>query len=173
MAAERERMKAYIAKVERLLDRDADVPDGFYGISQSLYIRVRNGSRTWMVSWGKPTQWMSLGSVWEVSLSQADRGCTIALGMVAKGIDPRTVVMTFEVATREYLRAHEHHWADARNAIDLRRLLQRHAMPVIGDRLVHQIRQDHLDTIMRRIEAPSTRRKVESTIRLIIDWARG
>lgn len=125
-----------------------------------------------MARWGRPTNWMSLGHLRDVSSWQAEHRLAGALALVARGINPRGPAMSFEEAADHYLREGASRWADDRYERTQRLLLKRWVLPAIGSKLIGRIEPEHVDALVARIEASSTARKALALIALVIDWAR-
>lgn len=153
---------------------------GRYGDGDGLYFRItKAGSRNWIlriVINGKRTD-KGLGGYPAVSLFQARRKNEAIRSAVANGLDPWEpevqAAPTFREAARIVHELNVPRWKNAKHAKSWMQTLERHALPVIGDKPIDQIERQDVLRVLTPIwtDIPENARRVRQRMRTVFKWA--
>jgi integrase len=132
-----------------------------------LYLQINpNGSKLWRMKYrfaGKP-RLLSFGIYPEVSLSRARAKRDEARTLLSKGIDPgekmreqkrtgrKNAANSFEAVARAWLLKQESGYSAA-HLFHVKRYLERHVFPWLGERLLADIKPPDLTAVARRVES--------------------
>lgn len=164
-----------------------------------LYLRIRGGSRSWILrinASGRRLE-LGLGSFPQVSLAIARerawdrRRATVSRTADVTGGPPPTSIQptleaprseppvdastkTFEFCARTYVSAQAPAWKSEKHAKQWLSTLERYAFPVIGTLPVHRVNSDHVLAILKPIwcEKTETATRLRGRIEAILDWAK-
>lgn len=161
----------------------------FVGGVAGLALQVAGGSRSWIlrVMVGGKRRDMGLGGYPDVTLAAAREAARAARAKIRAGVDPIaeakaarsalqasvSAALTFELAAKRYIEAHEDSWRNAKHAQQWRKTLETYAYPTIGKTLVHDVT---LPQVLGVLE-PIWKTKTETATRLrgrleaVLDWA--
>jgi integrase len=130
---------------------------------------------------------MGLGSLNDVSLSEAREAAREYRNLVKQGIDPigyrdaqiarnlaaDVAVVTFDQAAESYIKQHRAGWRNPVHAAQWGSTLRAYASPVIGKMSVADITTAHMMKILEPIwqEKPETASRVRARIEKILSWA--
>jgi integrase len=161
----------------------------------NLYLQVTLGaSGNRRLSWifryvltGRKPRDMGLGSVADLSLSEARDEARRLRNLVRQGIDPihdrdaakaknlaaSAKVITFDEVAQAYIRAHSHGWKNAVHAAQWESTLKAYASPIIGRMSVADIDTPHVLKILNPIwrEKPETASRVRGRVEAVLGWA--
>ena len=166
--------KLTVAKIDSLKE------PGRYGDGGGLYLVItKAGSRNWIqriVLKGKRTD-KGIGGYPAVSLAQARRKAAANKSAVANKNNPweekEAVAPTFREAALIVHALNVPRWKNAKHAKSWMQTLERHAVPVIGDTPVDQVRQQDVLRVLTPIwtEIPENARRVRQRMRTVFKWA--
>jgi len=180
--------------------RTAKPPKGkdkwLYADGGGLYVQVSLGDdgnvrRSWLFKYlsrsQRRTREMGLGSLHDVTLSEARERAREYRNLLSEGVDPiehrdariaktiadATVVMTFDQAAELYIQQHRSGWTNATHAAEWPSSLQNYASPVIGKMSVADITTAHISKILGPIWATkaTAAQRVRGRIESILGWA--
>lgn len=154
---------------------------GRYSDGNTLFLRIApGGSKQWVqriVIDGKRRD-MGLGSWPVISLAEARRKAMDNRRLVANGGDPRAEkrrpkVHTFHDAAWTVYQAHLPRWKNTAWTKSWWSVLERHAMPHLGDMRVDRITKRDVLAVLEPIWStkPETARRVRQRIRTVFTWA--
>jgi Phage integrase central domain/Arm DNA-binding domain len=179
--------------------RTAKPPKGkdkwLYADGGGLYVQVSLGDdgnvrRSWLFKYlsrsQRRTREMGLGSLHDVTLSEARERAREYRNLLSEGVDPiehrdariaktiadATVVMTFDQAAELYIQQHRSGWTNATHAAEWPSSLQNYASPVIGKMSVADITTAHISKILDPIWATkaTAAQRVRGRIESILGW---
>ena len=167
--------KLSAAKVKAL--RDA----GRYGDGGGLYLVVRaSGSKSWVlrsVLDGRRRD-LGLGGYPATSLAQArakalDLKYAIADGKNLASNGRRSSIPTVSDATLAVFELNRPRWKSTKYATNWLQMLERHALPTIGDLRVDRVSRIDVLSVLTPIwvELPETARRIRQRLRTIFSWA--
>ena len=152
--------------------------EGWHHDGGGLYLQNRNGGRSWILRFmlnGKVRN-MGLGRLAAVSLAEARQAAADARKKIARGDDPvierkkarddsRTAeasLVTFEQATKDYLKFKAHEWTNRKHAAQWSATLETYAYPLLAKLPVQSI-----DTAMvKKVLEPIWTTKTETASRV-------
>jgi integrase len=163
---------------------------GTHGDGGGLWLQVRpTGSKNWLFRFmidGK-TGTTGLGSYDTVSLAQARREAQTCRELLAAGKNPlehrraeRTAarapkpqVMTFALATAEYLAAHKSEWG-IRHGGEWRNTIRDYVAPTLGKRDVATITKADVARVLKPIwtQKPAVATRLRARIAAVLDWCK-
>lgn len=162
--------------------------EGKYADGNGLYLQVSKwGTKSWLFRYqiNKRRREMGLGSVNDVSLSEARKLTEHHRSLLLQGIDPKVrrdidrlalqerQIWTFDSCANSYIEAHKASWTNAKHEGQWRNTLKTYASPVIGSIPVEEI---DTQSVMRVIEPiwltkTETASRVRSRIEKVLSWA--
>lgn len=179
-------------KIERLsaLAVSRATRPGMHPDGNGLYLQVSSaGARSWVLRYkiGGRSREMGLGSLNDVTLSQARQRATEARNKKSAGIDPidakvaeraseraaAAKTVTFSDATDAYIRSHKAGWRNAKHGDQWRNTLKTYAYPLIGRLPVQEIDAGLVQKVLEPIweTKTETASRVRGRIESILDWA--
>ena len=165
---------------------------GLYLDGGGLYLQVAaSGQRSWIFRFrmgGRTTaRDMGLGSLTNVSLSEARVKAAAARKQLSDGIDPieakreaqtRTALekasaMTFEDAAQAYIAAHSQSWRNLKHREQWPNTLRDYVYPVVGRLPVAAVNVSHIVRFLEAIwtSKPETASRVRGRVEAVLDWA--
>jgi integrase len=164
---------------------------GLHGDGGGLYLKVQksadpaNPSKSWMFRWGaggKNT--MGLGSLRDISLSEARALADAAHKQVAKNLDPRrerekeraaatTAGLTFAEAAEKFIESRRHEWKNVKHQQQWKNTLDKYAEPIIGKLRCADVTHENVLSILSPIwsEKHETATRLRGRIESVLDWA--
>lgn len=121
-----------------------------------------------------------LGPTDLVSLADARAKAIKGRQLMREGLDPsiewkrkKSTAPTFEVAARQYVEQVKAGWSNAKHSDQWLSSLERHAFPIIGDRLISTMDVADIQDALRPIwlEVPETARRIRQRIGAVLDYA--
>jgi len=167
---------------------------GRYGDGGGLYLQVgATGTKSWLFRFmlaGKSRE-MGLGSLADVSLSEARSAATEARKLVKAGTDPiehrdaerharqaaealeKAKAMTFRQCAERFIEAHKAGWKNAKHAAQWPSTLETYAFPVFGDLPVQAVDLPMVLQVLEPIWTTKTETasRVRGRIEAVLDWA--
>ncbi len=161
---------------------------GKYADGRGLYLQVSKWkTKSWIFRYqinGRRRE-MGLGSIKDLSLSDARKQTKLNRQLLLQGIDPKIKrdadkhelhkrqIWTFSKCANAYIESHKHSWTNAKHENQWRNTLKSYAYPVLGDLPVEEI---NTSIVMRAIEPiwfskTETASRVRSRIEKILSWA--
>lgn len=164
---------------------------GMHHDGGGLYLQVvKTGGRSWLFRYmlnGKSRE-MGLGSVMNVSLSEARELALEYRRQKADGIDPIQLrnrerqkrreealgTITFAEAVAGFLQVRESEWKNPKHAMQWSNTLNNYAVPVIGEMDVADVTLPDVLRVLEPIwkEKTETASRVRGRIEKVLDWAR-
>lgn len=168
---------------------------GLHADGGNLYLQVttgreRNHRRSWIFRYklaGQKTRDMGLGSVHAVALTRARVLAADCRALVAEGVDPienrkkrdavnraaRAKVITFDEATKQYIRQHEAAWKNPVHAAQWASTLKTYASPILGRLNVADIGTEHVMRVLDPIwdQKTETASRLRGRIEAVLGWA--
>ncbi len=181
--------------INRLPASFKSLKPGLHCDGGNLYLQVSLGAddnrrRSWIFRYalkGSKARDMGLGSVHDISLSEARETAREYRKLVKQGIDPidrrncevaknlaaRVAVMTFDQAAEIYIRQHQAGWKNAVHAAQWESTLRTYASPIIGRMSVAEIDTPHVMKVIEPIwlEKPETASRLRGRIESVLGWA--
>lgn len=154
-----------------------------------LYLQVTGPARSWILRMtvGAKRRDMGLGSFPAVTLAAAREKAREAREQVAGGVDPirarleaqsrlkakQITAVTFAGAAQSFLDAKSDEWKSAKHRQQWENSLENYAMPVIGQMLVADVKQEHVLAILEPIwkTKTETASRVRGRLEQVLDWA--
>ena len=162
----------------------------FVGGVSGLALQISaSGARSWVLRAmvGGKRRDMGLGGFPDVTLAGARGAAREARAKIKAGIDPIAegraarsalrasvaAAITFELASRQYIEAHEPGWRNAKHAQQWRNTLETYANPVIGGVLVRDVALPQVLAVLEPIwrEKTETASRLRGRIESVLDWA--
>jgi len=161
---------------------------GKHADGRGLYLQVSKwGTKSWIFRYqlnGRRRE-MGLGSISDLSLSEARKEIEVHRQLLLKGEDPKIrrdsdknklqkrQAWTFDDCANGYIEAHKHSWTNVKHESQWRNTLSTYASPVIGKLPVEEITTNW---VMRVIEPiwyakTETANRVRSRIEKVLSWA--
>ena len=154
---------------------------GRYRADPTLYLNVAlGGSKSWIqrIAIDGRRHDIGLGPFPVIGLAEARRRAFENRVAVAQGNDPladkhRAKVPTFRQAARATFEANRPRWRNAKHVASWMQLLEKRALPVIGEMRVDQIQREDVLRILTPIwgRHPEVARKTRQRIRAVLAWA--
>ena len=154
---------------------------GRYRADPTLYLNVAlGGSKSWIqrIAIDGRRHDIGLGPFPVIGLAEARRRAFENRVAVAQGNDPladkhRAKVPTFRQAARATFEANRPRWRNAKHVASWMQLLEKRALPVIGEMRVDQIQREDVLRILTPIwgRHPEVARKTRQRIRAVLGWA--
>jgi integrase len=165
--------------------------DGMHPVGgiPGLYLQVTGPARSWILRMmvGSKRRDMGLGSFPAVTLAAAREKARSAREQVAEGVDPirarldaqsqlkakQITAVTFAGAARSFLDAKSDEWKSAKHRQQWENSLENYAMPVIGQLLIGDVKQEHVLAILEPIwkTKTETASRIRGRIEQVLDWA--
>jgi integrase len=158
--------------------------------ARGLYLQVRpSGTQSWLLRYevNGRERWHGLGSAADFALKEARERARRARQFLADGIDPidakraaraaaaleAAKAMTFEQATREYLKQHEKKWRSPKSSPQFLSSMTAYVLPRLGGLSVADIDTGLVLKVLEPIwmEKTETASRVRSRIEAVLDWA--
>ena len=189
------RRKSGLRGVERLPASYRTLKPGLHGDGGCLYLQVSDGDsgnrrKSWIFRYqlaGQRRRDMGLGSLADVTLSEARETAREYRKLVKQGLDPidernktvaqnlaaRTAVMTFDQAAEAYLRQHRSGWKSTVHAEQWAASVRAYASPVLGRMGVANIDTGHVMKVLEPIwqTKTETASRVRGRIEAVLGWA--
>lgn len=163
---------------------------GLYGDGGLLYLQVSSPTaKSWVFRYkreGRAVD-MGLGSVNDVSLTEARDAARTYRNLKRQGIDPKrhrdaerasllaeqARVMTFEEATKDFIKGREAGWKNSKHRHQWSATLETYAFPILGKMDVAQIETSHIHKVLKNIwlEKPETASRLRGRIERILGYA--
>ena len=178
-------------KLTALEIENLTVPGLHYTGSDYLYVQVKGPKwRSWIFRYtmGGRTQYLGLGSLRKVPLSDARRKARECVRLVGNGVNPLEAKhgdrqrreldeakrVTFREAADRYIAAHRDTWRSEKHRNQWDATLGTYVFPVIGALPVHQIDTGLVLKILEPIWAskPETANRTRGRIETVLDWAK-
>ena len=167
--------------VGKLTDRRvATAPPGKHVDGDGLMLVVGpKGARSWIFRYqlNKKRRDMGLGRYPDVGLRRARDRVRELRGLLAEGVDPRTVkrrsIMTFEEAAGQLIDAKQAGWKNAKHRYQWTQSLEHFAYPHIGSRDVAGITIEDVLAVLQPIwqAKPETASRVRQRLEAVLDYA--
>src|SRR5258708_5751327 len=180
---------AEIASGGKLTARGAQTrPVGMHGDGRGLWLQVTHGGRSWIFRFrrGARQREMGIGSLANVSLSEARGRATICRRLVRAGVDPieRRIAIagaarvqaervTFKEAAQRYFDSKKSGWHNDKHVAQFTSTMRDHVYPIVGETPVEAV---NVDLVMRVLEpiwttVPETASRVRSRIEAVLNLA--
>lgn len=181
--------------INRLPSSFKNLKPGLHCDGGNLHLQVSLGAAgnrrlSWIFRYvleGQKARDMGLGSVHDVSLSEARETAREYRKLVKQGIDPITrrdsqratnlaanvAIMTFDQAAEIYIRSHRESWKNTKHAAQWTSTLETYVAPILGKMSVADIETAHVMRVIEPIwlEKPETANRVRGRIEAILGWA--
>ena len=154
---------------------------GRYSDSGGLHLFIsKAGSKSWVqrIMIAGRRRDIGLGGYPSVSLARAREKAAANRTAVADGRDPLAekhvaAVPTFREAARSVQEANQPRWRNAKHIANWTQVLERHAMPALGNIPLNRIERGDVLRVLNPIWAslPETARRVRQRMRTIFRWA--
>ena len=167
---------------------------GMHSDGGGLYLKVQPSSKnsvinkSWIFRWGaQGKNSMGLGSVKDITLSEARELAIECRRKVARGIDPKAErekiqdelrtakakSITFKEATEKFIQTHKASWKNEKHTQQWFNSLDTHAFDVIGNKACSDITKDDVLAVLNPIWTTKTETatRVRGRIENILDWA--
>lgn len=155
---------------------------GFYGDGEGLHLKVSaGGGKSWIlrtVVHGKRRDF-GLGSASVVPLAEARETARTYRKVARQGGDPMALrkqkEILFSVAARRVYEQSRPTWRNAKHASTWLASMERYALPVLGNRLIHTIGTADVLEVITPIWTTKheTARRLKQRLSTIFDWAKG
>lgn len=165
-----------------IVERKSKKP-GVYGDGGGLWLRVREGSASWVYRFmidGRASA-HGLGSYPEISLERA-REMSEAARKTARGgtspVEAKRVAVaaskTFRECAAAYIDAKQDSWGNEKHAAQWTSTLETYAYPVLGDMIVAKIKKEHVFRVLDPIwkSKNETASRVRGRIERVLGWAK-
>jgi len=167
---------------------------GMHSDGGGLYLKVQTAvhstmpNKSWIFRWGaKGANTMGLGSLRDVSLSEARKFASECHRMVSRGINPRderqklkaqqvaqaSSSITFMVAAEQYIDTHQASWKSIKHAQQWHNTLETYAFDKIGKVACADVTKAQVLNILKPIwtDKHETATRVRGRIESVLDWA--
>jgi integrase len=155
---------------------------GFYGDGEGLHLKVSaGGGKSWILRTmvhGKRRDF-GLGSASLVPLAEARETARAYRKVARQGGDPMALrkqkAILFSVAARRVYEQNRPTWRNAKHASGWMGSVEKYALPVLGDRLIHTIGTADVLEVITPIWTTKheTARRLKQRLSTIFDWAKG
>ena len=154
---------------------------GLYRADPTLYLHISpKGAKSWIqrIAINGRRRDIGLGSFALVTLAEARDKAYEHRRLVQQGGDPladkrRTKAPTFREAAKRTFEANRPRWRNAKHVASWMQMLEKRALPIIGEMRVDQIRREDVLRILTPIwtRHPEVARKTRQRIRSVLAWA--
>ena len=180
------------AKAKTALEVSKLTAEGLHAVGgvAGLYLQITDGARSWIlrVTVGDKRRYMGLGGYPDVTLAQAHDKAREARRLIDQGVDPildrkrrrsdlqaqQAAGKTFAEVQHLFLDAKSDEWRNAKHRAQWGSTLDTYAGPVIGNVLVGDVTQAHVETILTPIwkSKTETATRVRGRIEQVLDYAK-
>ena len=167
---------------------------GMHSDGGGLYLKVQPAvhsitpNKSWIFRWGaKGANTMGLGSLRDVSLSEAREFASECHRMVARGLNPRdereklkaeklakaSSSITFMAASEQYIETHQDSWKNVKHKQQWEKTLETYAHPKIGNVSCAEVTKAQVLSILKPIwtQKHETATRLRGRIESVLDWA--